>query len=77
MATCYALTPKGTQGGPGSVAVDPRVIPLGTPLEVEGYGSGAARDTGGDIVGHRIDVWKSTRAACLEWGRRRVRVWRG
>lgn len=74
-ATCYALTPKkGGQGGPGSIAVDPRVIPLGTKLWVEGYGAGAARDTGGAIKGRRVDVWLSTDAACLKWGRRMVEV---
>lgn len=76
-ATCYSLTGKtatGSEAGPGSIAVDPAVIPLGTELEVEGYGRGAAVDTGGAIRGRRIDVWKSSEAACLEWGRRPVEV---
>lgn len=75
-ATCYALQPKGTQGGPGSVAVDPRVIPMGTPLYVEGYGDGEARDTGGAIKGNRIDIWKSSDQECRDWGRRVVAVYR-
>lgn len=73
-STCYALPPKGTQGGPGSIAVDPRVIPMGTELEVEQYGRGAARDTGGAIKGRIIDVWKPTEAECRQWGRRMVQV---
>lgn len=76
VSTCYALPPKGNRGGPGSVAVDPRVIPMGTPLYVEGYGSGAARDTGGDIKGNRIDIWKQSVEECRQWGRRTVAVYR-
>lgn len=78
-ATCYALTgttASGAPAGPGSIAVDRRVIPLGTELAVEGYGRGDARDTGGAIRGRRIDVWLSTVAACRAWGRRSVTVWR-
>ncbi len=73
-STCYALPPKGTQGGPGSIAVDPRVIPMGTELDVEGYGRGQARDTGRAIKGRIIDVWKPSVEECMQWGRRAVRV---
>lgn len=74
-ATCYSLTGStatGTKAGPGSIAVDPQVIPLGSRLLVEGYGEGTAVDTGGAIKGHRIDVWKES--GCLGWGRRWVNV---
>lgn len=77
VATCYALTgttASGSQAGPGSIAVDPRVIPLGTRLRVEAYGEGVAADTGGAIKGRRIDVWKSSSSACMAWGRRSVLV---
>jgi 3D (Asp-Asp-Asp) domain-containing protein len=45
----------------GVVAVDPRVIPLGSRLYVQGYGLAVAADTGSAIQGDRIDLffWNS------------------
>jgi 3D (Asp-Asp-Asp) domain-containing protein len=59
-ATGYCLrgsTATGLPVGPGIVAVDPTVIPLGTRMTIPGYGEGVAADTGGRIKGARIDVW--------------------
>jgi 3D (Asp-Asp-Asp) domain-containing protein/peptidoglycan hydrolase CwlO-like protein len=59
-ATGYCLrgtTATGLPVGPGIVATDPSVIPLGTRMTIPGYGEGVAADTGGAIVGNRIDVW--------------------
>lgn len=67
-------TATGAPVGPGSIAVDPSVIPLGTRLWVEGYGEGIANDTGGAIVGNIIDVWLPSYEECIQWGRRTVRV---
>ncbi|GAA3326735.1 hypothetical protein GCM10020331_063860 [Ectobacillus funiculus] len=41
------------------IAVDPKVIPLGSKVWVEGYGEAIAGDTGGAIKGNRIDVLKT------------------
>lgn len=49
-------TATGTAVYKGIVAVDPRVIPLGTRMYVPGYGPGLAADTGGAIVGSIIDL---------------------
>jgi 3D (Asp-Asp-Asp) domain-containing protein len=58
----------------GVVAVDKRVIKLGTRLYVEGYGYAIAGDTGGAIKGTRIDLCFDEYNQALRWGRRTVRV---
>lgn len=78
VATAYALhsaTATGTKPRPGTVAVDPRVIPLGTRLYVEGYGYGRAEDVGSAIKGDRIDVYFNSEEEARRWGRRKVRVY--
>ncbi len=52
----YGRTRTGLPMGYGIVAVDPSVIPLHTNLYIPGYGCGAAEDTGGAIVGRRVDL---------------------
>ncbi len=54
----------------GMVAVDPRVIPLGTKIYVEGYGIAIAGDTGGAIKGHIVDLFFNTNSECYTFGRR-------
>ena len=67
-------TAMGTRVGYGTVAVDPRVIPLGTRLYVEGYGYAVARDTGRLIKGRRIDLGFGSTSEARRVGRRPVRV---
>jgi 3D (Asp-Asp-Asp) domain-containing protein len=52
----------------GTIAVDPKVIPLGTKIYVPGYGWGVAEDTGGLIKGNRLDVFFDTKKEALTWG---------
>lgn len=59
----------------GAVATDPRVIPLGTKLYIEGYGYAFACDTGGAIKGNRIDLAFNTVRECFQHGRRSAKVW--
>lgn len=56
------------------IAVDPRVIPLGKKVWVEGYGIAIAGDTGGAIKGHIIDVLQPTRSKAIQWGRKTVKI---
>lgn len=65
----------GMRAGYGVVAVDPRVVRLGTKLYVEGYGYAVAGDTGGAIKGNRIDLGHSTYREAANVGRKHVRVW--
>ncbi|RYL93492.1 peptidoglycan-binding protein LysM [Sporolactobacillus sp. THM7-4] len=61
------------------VAVDPRVIPLGSKVYVPGYGTAIARDTGGRIKGHIIDVHFKSHKQAIQWGRKhnlKVKVYR-
>lgn len=77
-ATAYThtghRTATGTWPSRGTVAVDPRTIPLGTPLYIEGYGFGVAADTGGAIKGNRVDVFIESERNALKWGKRTVKV---
>ncbi|MCM2980259.1 LysM peptidoglycan-binding domain-containing protein [Niallia circulans] len=56
------------------ISVDPNVIPLGSKVYVEGYGTAIAGDTGGAIKGKKIDVFVPSQAKALEWGRKQVSV---
>ena len=70
------MTAIGRRAGFGIVAVDPRVIPLGTRLYISGYGLAVAGDTGGDIVGNRIDLGFDSLRDAMLFGRRAVKVYR-
>jgi 3D (Asp-Asp-Asp) domain-containing protein len=53
-----AITATGTSARAGrTVAVDPRVIPLGSRIFIEGVGERIAEDVGSAIKGNRIDVY--------------------
>lgn len=73
---CTGYTSSGYRAGHGIVAVDPNVIPLGTRLYIPGYGFAIAGDTGGAIVGNRIDLGFDTIGAAMDFGRRAVKVYK-
>ena len=75
-AGCSGITAIGRPAGHGIVAVDPRVIPLGTRLYIPGYGFALAGDTGGAIRGNRIDLGFNSLRDAIEFGRREVTVYR-
>lgn len=72
---CSGLTASGRPAGQGVVAVDPRVIPLGTHLFIPGYGRALAGDTGGAIRGNRIDLGFESNRAARNFGRRAIVVY--
>ena len=56
------------------IAVDPKVIPLGTKVYVEGYGYAIAGDKGSAIKGNKIDVFFPTKSEAYKWGRKSVKI---
>lgn len=71
----YGITYTGLKVRPGIVAVDPKVIPLGTYLYVEGYGEALAADKGGAIKGNRIDLYFESPKDVARYGRKTVKVY--
>lgn len=79
-ATAYSLrgrTASGIQTRPGIVAADPRVLPLGSVVEIKaGSYSGVytVHDTGGKVKGNLIDVWLPSSKEALQFGRRKIKL---
>ena len=71
----YGITKSGIPVERGVVSVDPKVIPLGTRLYVEGYGYSIAADTGSSIVGNRIDVFIESYEDAIIFGRKNLTVY--
>lgn len=84
-ATAYSgggTTASGMAAQVGRIAVDPRVIPLGTRLYITSadgsswvYGTAVAADTGGAIKGNRIDLYFNSESECIRFGRRSAKVY--
>lgn len=77
----YGITASGTEAQPGTVAVDPSVIPLGTKLyiaSIDGspdYGYATALDTGSAIKGYRVDLFMENNQDAMNFGIRQVKVY--
>lgn len=71
----HGITASGIAARRGVVAVDPRVIPLGTRVYIPGYGFALAADTGGDIIGDRIDLCVESHSEAWTFGRQMVKVY--
>ncbi len=69
------ITATGLRARKGIVAVDPRIIPLGTKLFIPGYGEALAADTGGWIKNDRIDLCFESLEECFRFGRRKIKVY--
>ncbi len=78
--TSDKVTATGRIAKVGLVAVDPRVIPLGSKLYITStngrswiYGTAVAADTG--VRGNRIDLFFNTYNECISFGRRKAIVY--
>lgn len=77
----YGITASGAKAQPGTVAVDPSVIPLGTKLYIAStdgspdYGFATALDTGSAIKGYRVDLFMENNQDALNYGIRPVKVY--
>lgn len=70
------ITATGTKVTAGrTVAVDPKVIPYGTQVYIEGYGWRVAEDCGGWVDGQHIDIAVGTHNEALSMGVTSGGVW--
>ncbi len=81
-ATAYCLKGRTASGGGvrrGIVAADPRVLPLGSRIQINAgaySGSYTVTDTGGAIRGRILDIWVPSCAEANRFGRRTITVTR-
>jgi 3D (Asp-Asp-Asp) domain-containing protein len=69
------ITATGTVATAGrTIAVDPRVIPYGSQVEINGH-IYTAEDCGGAIKGNRVDFFFDTHEEALKFGRQEFTIW--
>jgi 3D (Asp-Asp-Asp) domain-containing protein len=80
-ATAYSLrgrTRSGVYVRRGVIAADPRVLPLGTVVQLRAgnnySGVYTVHDTGGAIKGRIIDIWMPSSREARRFGRQRVKL---
>ena len=72
----YGITKSGKVAKWGTVAVDSKIIPLGTKLKIEGFDIiFTSEDIGSAIKKNKIDIWFPTHQDALNWGRQKRKVW--
>ena len=70
------ITATGTKATEGrTIGVDPKVIPYGSQVYIEGMGWYVAEDTGGGIRNNHIDIFMSSHDRALNAGRVHRGVW--
>jgi len=72
----YGITYTGTKAIEGrTVAVDPKVIPMGWWIYIEGYGFRKAEDIGSAIKGNRVDIYFESHEVAVSFGRKKGKVY--
>lgn len=65
----YGVTSSGTKVQEGrTIAVDPKVIPMGWWVYIEGFGFRRAEDTGGAVKGKKIDIYFDSDSYAQKFG---------
>jgi len=67
-----SITATGKEVYEGIIAVDPKIIPLGTEVEIKNLGRFIAEDTGGKIKGNRIDIYFSSKTEAKKFGKQGI-----
>ena len=57
-----------------SVAADTSVYPMGTVLEIQGFGKFIVQDRGGSIKGNRIDIYFDNHDEAVDFGVQTIKV---
>ncbi|WP_339304428.1 3D domain-containing protein [Paenibacillus sp. FSL L8-0435] len=74
----YGITASGAHTKEGvTVSADPKVLPMGTKIYIEGIGERIVQDTGSAIKGKKLDLFIEDLDTALEFGRKkniRVRI---
>jgi 3D (Asp-Asp-Asp) domain-containing protein len=82
IATAYSISGETkaqtlTQEG-RTLAADPRVLPIGTVVEIRNAGPYSGQyvvcDTGRKIVGHKLDIYIASTHEAMQFGKRKVKV---
>jgi 3D (Asp-Asp-Asp) domain-containing protein len=68
------VTATGKNVTEGIIAVDPKIIPYGTKVEIKDLGEFVAEDSGGKIKGNRIDIFFNSKEEAKEFGKKGVWV---
>src|SRR5438128_2407104 len=75
----HGTTESGARTGRGTIAADPRVLPLGSVVKIESTerqysGTYTVMDTGAKVKGRKVDIFVPSCAEARKFGRRVVRV---
>jgi len=65
-------TATGKVADEGTIAVDPKIIPFGTTVEIKDIGVFIADDRGGKIKGNRIDIFFDSKEEAKDFGKKGV-----